>query len=189
MDTVTLSLSNLPFGSDSIRIEHFVVDRNHSNSYQTWVGLGKPANPTAAQWTTISNASQLAHYDSVTTAISTGGAFTKKFTQNYYSLGLIIITKAKPASSIKNSAERADKYILNSTIITNVLNRKANISMPYEGEYAVQLYTTKGCKLMDVKEYGPGSATVSLENLPAGFYILHCVNRVKSLDVPVFLGR
>jgi hypothetical protein len=189
MDTVTLSLSNLPFGSDSIRVEHFVVDRNHSNSYQTWVGLGKPANPTAAQWTTISNASQLAHYDSVTTTITTGGAFTKKFTQNYYSLGLIIITKAKPATAIKNSAEKAGENVLNSTIIANVLNRKANITMPYEGEYAIQLYTTNGCKVMDVKEYGPGNTTVSLEKLPAGFYILHCVSRVKSLEVPVFLGR
>ena len=74
-------------------MEHFVVDVNHSNSYQSWVGLGKPANPTAAQWMTIANAAQLAHYDSVANVTITGGTYTKTFTQNYYSVGLIQLTR------------------------------------------------------------------------------------------------
>jgi hypothetical protein len=43
--SVTLQIDNLPFPADGARLRHYLVDRGHSNSYQAWVGQGRPAQP------------------------------------------------------------------------------------------------------------------------------------------------
>ena len=50
-DAITLYISGIPTtaGITTATMKHWVIDATHSNSYRTWVGLGSPANPSAAR--------------------------------------------------------------------------------------------------------------------------------------------
>jgi xylan 1,4-beta-xylosidase len=85
---VKITVNNIPW-TGAVNIRQYVLDRTHSNSYQTWVGLGKPAKPSQAQWTQISNAAELCYYS--TTA--TGTSWTATFPQNTYSVSLIVLSQ------------------------------------------------------------------------------------------------
>lgn len=181
-DNVTLNIT-MPTGWTSARMEHFVVDVNHSNSYQTWVGLGKPANPTAAQWTTIANAAQLAHYDSVATVTITGGTYTKTFTQNYYSVGLIQLTR--PVTSVVPVIKTSD-------LIKPSAYQKGNtvyLTMSPAKEYSVRLYSANGQKVMDRQITAKGTMVLSLADLTAGVYTLECIGLSQKLIKRVVAGR
>lgn len=164
-------------------MEHFVVDVNHSNSYQTWAGLGKPANPTATQWTTIANAAQLAHYDSVATVTITGGTYTKTFTQNYYSVGLIQLTR--PVTPVV-------PIIKTSGLIKPSAYQKGNtvcLTMSPAKEYSVRLYSANGQKVIDRKITAKGTMVLSLADLTAGVYTLECIGLSQKLVKRVVAGR
>ena len=81
---VSLSVNDLPFVPT--RILHYVVDHAHSNSHTVWVDMNKPATPTADQWATLRDASELCYY---ATPGSGSNSFTVMFPQNTYSASLI----------------------------------------------------------------------------------------------------
>jgi xylan 1,4-beta-xylosidase len=85
---VKLTINNLP-GTGNVNIRHYMLDRTHSNSYQSWVGMGKPSKPSQTQWTTLSNAAELCYYP--TTA--TGNSWTVTYPQNIYGVSLITLTR------------------------------------------------------------------------------------------------
>jgi xylan 1,4-beta-xylosidase len=86
---VTLTVKNLGFTPTKVR--HYVVDKTHSNSYDTWVGMGKPAKPSQAQWSTLADAAEICYYESTPTV--TAGSWTATFPQNMYSVGLVELIK------------------------------------------------------------------------------------------------
>jgi hypothetical protein len=181
-DNVTLNIT-MPTGWTSARMEHFVVDVNHSNSYQSWVGLGKPANPTAAQWTTIASAAQLAHYDSVANVTITGGTYTKTFTQNYYSVGLIQLTR--PSTQVLPAGRMSEMMKLNATL----KGHSVYLTMPTDGLYSVQLFSANGRKVMDRQITSKGSAVVSLANVTGGIYLLECSGPSQKLAKTIVVGK
>lgn len=168
MDSVTLNIT-MPTGWTNVVARHWVVDRTHSNSYQTWVGLGSPKTPTAAQWTTIANAGQLAYYDSAAAVTVTGGVYTKTFTQNYYSVGLIQLTRGTTAvaPAINKTSSR-----MNFSAVR--IGNELALTLPSEGRYTVQLYTTGGRRIFESTGRGTGTVAVALPRLPAGVLILRC---------------
>ena len=181
-DNVTLNVT-MPTGWTNARMEHFVVDVSHSNSYQTWVGMGKPSSPSAAQWTTIANAAQLAHYDSVATVNITGGTYTKTFTQNYYSVGLIQLTHPSTKALPMGKSFEPVKF---SAI------KKGNslyITMPSKGMYSVQLYSASGRKVIDRNIMTKATANVSLVDVTAGVYLLECSGQAQKLLKTVVVGK
>ena len=164
VDTVSLSVTGIPFAS--ARVEHFVVDSTHSNSYSAWIGLGKPSSPTAAQWTTISNASQLAHYDSVTTVPVTGGTFSKTFAQSYYSVALIQLTNsAVPvlAAALKSSPGALDAVVNGDRI---------RISTGAPESYSVRLFSKSGRKVFESSGFCFGTASIALPRTLQGAFVL-----------------
>jgi xylan 1,4-beta-xylosidase len=88
-NVVSLTLNNLPF-TGTVHIRQYIVDRNHANSYRTWVAMGTPTNPSQAQWVTLRDAAELCYYD--TTAQVTGGAVTFKYAQGVYGVDLIEVS-------------------------------------------------------------------------------------------------
>ena len=54
---VTLQLNGLPAGK--IKLQHFRIDGEHSNSYEVWKKMGSPQQPTPAQVATLEKAGQL----------------------------------------------------------------------------------------------------------------------------------
>jgi xylan 1,4-beta-xylosidase len=55
---VTLSLKNLP-ATGAVNMQQFRVDADHSNSYDAWLKMGSPKNPTAEQMQKLSASGQL----------------------------------------------------------------------------------------------------------------------------------
>jgi hypothetical protein len=177
---VTLSISGIPF--TSAREEHFLIDSTHSNAYTAWIGLGKPTNPTAAQWTTISNAAQLGHYDSVATVTLTGGNFTKKFAQKYYSVALIQLTNT--VVSILPEKKAQVRTVLNAMVDgTNLL-----LVLPAGERFVVKLFAANGRKVLEKLVTGKPSASLSLAALPAGSYVVECAGPLQKLVKRVVIG-
>ena len=81
---VSVDVSNLPFTPTSVR--HYVVDHTHSNSHTVWVDMGKPPTPSADQWATLADASELCYYE---TTGNGSNSWTMMFPQNTYSASLI----------------------------------------------------------------------------------------------------
>ncbi len=55
--SVKLSLAGLP--KNKLLVQHFSVDQEHSNSYNVWLNMGSPQNPTASQIKELEKAGQL----------------------------------------------------------------------------------------------------------------------------------
>lgn len=83
---VKLTVNNIP-GTGALKIRHYLLDRTHANAYQAWVGMGKPAKPTEAQWTQLGNAAELCYFE--TTA--SGTSWSTTYGQNVYGVSLITI--------------------------------------------------------------------------------------------------
>jgi xylan 1,4-beta-xylosidase len=189
-DNISLSISGIPSVGTTAKMEHWVVDRTHSNSYQTWVGLTSPANPSAAQWTQIANAAQLAHYDSAATVTLTGTAgnatYTKSFTQNYYSVGLIQLTNFKPTMA-NNPKSRKELALEKSNIA--ITGKSVLVSLPYSGQYTINLYSTSGRKEVGLHTAGPVNGSIALGQIPAGTYLLECSGPAQKLVKTVMIGK
>lgn len=185
-DNVSLSVTGIPF--TQARVEHWVVDHTHSNAYTAWVTAGKPTNPSASVWTTLNNASQLQHYDSVVTkATITNGTFTKTFTQNYYSVGLIQITNANGTGVSEPMKEKTFAPILN--INATVIGKSVVMSIPYSGNFKINLFGTNGRKEATLNATGPGTSSISLAKVPAGTYLLECSGLEHNFVKTVFVGK
>jgi hypothetical protein len=88
---VSLTVNNIPFAaSGSLHVRHYLIDRAHSNSYQTWVSQGKPATPTQSQWVSLRDTGELCSY--TTTGTATGNSWTVRWPQNVYGVSLIVLT-------------------------------------------------------------------------------------------------
>jgi xylan 1,4-beta-xylosidase len=85
---VKLTVNNIP-GTGALKIRHYLLDRDHANAYQAWVGLGKPAKPSESQWATLSNAAELCYFE--TTA--TGTSWSATYPQNVYGISLFVISR------------------------------------------------------------------------------------------------
>ena len=56
---VELAMSHLADTGKPLLLQHFRIDRNHSNAYETWKRLGSPARPTPEQYDELERSSQL----------------------------------------------------------------------------------------------------------------------------------
>ncbi|HVZ87131.1 MAG TPA: hypothetical protein VHG72_09180 [Polyangia bacterium] len=85
---VKITVNNIP-GTGTFTVRHYMLDRTHANSYQAWVGMGKPSNPSASQWTQLSAAADLCYYETT----GTGTTWTATFPENVYSVSLIVLSR------------------------------------------------------------------------------------------------
>ena len=81
---MSVTINDLPF--TPTRVLHYVVDHTHSNSHTVWAEMGKPPMPSAEQWETLRDASELCYFEA---AAGDGGSWTVTFPQNTYSASLI----------------------------------------------------------------------------------------------------
>jgi xylan 1,4-beta-xylosidase len=184
VDNVALTISNVPFSR--ARVEHFVVDRTHSNSYQAWVGMGSPQNPSASQWTTIAAAADLAYYEDPATVTITGGAYTKSFPQNHYSVGLVRLSNAEPVSVQK--ALRATQGA-GAAVQTRYATNRVTVDLLVPGAYSVKLYSAGGRRVSAADVQGPGLYELPLRKVPAGAYLLECVGKNGRYAQQVMVGK
>jgi len=87
---VSVQFNNIPFASGKIRVRHYLVDYAHSNAYYSFTQMGRPPQPTQAQWAELRRASELCYYE--TTVSPKDGAWSVTFPQNTYSVGLLALS-------------------------------------------------------------------------------------------------
>ena len=57
--TVHLTVTGIPAGVKHVQVQHYRIDRDHSNAYSVWQALGSPQSPTPEQYRQLEAAGQL----------------------------------------------------------------------------------------------------------------------------------
>jgi xylan 1,4-beta-xylosidase len=73
-------------------LEHWTVDREHSNSYTAWQTMGAPQNPSAMEYGRLKAAGQLQLRESPRWVTAEGNAVEIAFPQPVQGLSLIDLT-------------------------------------------------------------------------------------------------
>lgn len=90
---VELSLSGLPAGGGPVLLEHFRIDRDHSNAFEAWKRMGSPQEPTHEQYATLERASDLALLGSPEWVRPKDGTLTLRFSLPRQAVSLLVLTR------------------------------------------------------------------------------------------------
>ncbi len=90
---VNLQLNNLPFAvGQTVQIQHWRIDADHSNAYTEWQRMGQPENPNSAQLETLHQAQRLAQLEEPSTRqVSAKGELELDFSLPTHAVSLIEI--------------------------------------------------------------------------------------------------
>jgi xylan 1,4-beta-xylosidase len=89
---VHLRVVGLPQGVPQMLLEHWRVDRDHSNSYSAWQKMGSPPNPSADQCQSLKAAGQLQLLESPRWVAVKGRAIELTFTEPIQGVSLLDLT-------------------------------------------------------------------------------------------------
>jgi xylan 1,4-beta-xylosidase len=88
---VDLSISNLPAPDGRLKLRHYRIDADHSNSFAAWQRLGSPAQPTPEQYATLEKAGGLAELPNPDPVTVKGGAGGLKFNLPRQGVSLLVL--------------------------------------------------------------------------------------------------
>jgi len=88
---VELSLTGLPVGGTPVLLEHFRIDRDHSNAFEAWKRMGSPQHPTPGQFAELQRASDLAPLGSPEWVRPKDGKLTIRFTLPRQAVSLLVL--------------------------------------------------------------------------------------------------
>lgn len=77
---IDLKLTGLPPAAKRALLQHYRIDRDHSNAYTAWKQMGSPQNPTPEQYSQLKSAGQLQALDSPRWIENRDGTLELKFT-------------------------------------------------------------------------------------------------------------
>ena len=89
---IRVKIEGLPHGVSRMLLEHWTVDREHSNSYTAWQTMGAPQNPSAMEYGRLKAAGQLQLRESPRWVTAEGNAVEIAFPQPVQGLSLIDLT-------------------------------------------------------------------------------------------------
>jgi xylan 1,4-beta-xylosidase len=92
---VELSLSGLPAGDAPVLLEHFRIDREHSNAFEAWKRMGSPRQPTPEQRAELERASDLAIMGSPEWVRPEGGKLTLRFALPRQAVSLLVLAPGR----------------------------------------------------------------------------------------------
>ncbi len=161
-DTVTLSVSGIPFGTNSANENFILIDSSHSNSYRVWQSMGSPVQPSASQYAQLTAASQLSYIDSAMPVTLTNNTFSAKFTFKQYSVALISLANPTAAGIVPlpRTEMRPEPSI---AITAGYIVIKNTSTMPSP----VKFYSMSGRLCYSVTVEANGTKRVAMKNLPA----------------------
>jgi xylan 1,4-beta-xylosidase len=55
----TITIHGIPAGVHRVLLQHYRIDKNHSNAYTVWQHMGSPQHPTSQQYADLQAAGQL----------------------------------------------------------------------------------------------------------------------------------
>ena len=88
---VELDLSGLPAGDGPVLVEHFRIDREHSNAFEAWKRMGSPQQPTPEQGADLERSSDLATMGSPEWVRPEGGKVTIRFALPRQAVSLLVL--------------------------------------------------------------------------------------------------
>jgi xylan 1,4-beta-xylosidase len=88
---VELTLSILPTKDGPVLLEHFRIDRDHSNAYEAWRRMGSPQPPTPEQRADLERASDLALLGSPEWGRPQDGTLTLRFVLPRQAVSLLVL--------------------------------------------------------------------------------------------------
>ena len=87
--SVSLTIDGVP--ARSVKVSHFRIDADHSNSYEVWKAMGSPQQPTPEQYRTLEQAGQLAPFAPPRTEKIRRGSYTTSFRLPRQGTSLILL--------------------------------------------------------------------------------------------------
>ena len=94
---VALSLGGLPAGSGPVLLEHFRIDRDHSNAFEAWKRMGSPQAPTPEQRAELERSSELALLGSPGWVKPEGGKLVLRFRLPRQAVSLLVLDPRRPS--------------------------------------------------------------------------------------------
>jgi xylan 1,4-beta-xylosidase len=91
---VELSVAGLTGGEAPALLEHFRIDRDHSNAFEAWKAMGSPQRPTPAQQALLERSSDLSLLGSPEWVRPEGGKLTLRFTLPRQAVSLLVLEQA-----------------------------------------------------------------------------------------------
>jgi xylan 1,4-beta-xylosidase len=92
---VELTLSGLPVGSGPVLLEHFRIDRDHSNAYEAWKRMGSPQQPTPEQRAALERSSDLTLLGSPEWVRAEGGKLNLRFILPRQAVSLLVFSQGR----------------------------------------------------------------------------------------------
>jgi xylan 1,4-beta-xylosidase len=87
---VRLELEGLPLRDGRLRLAHYRIDENHSNSYAAWKRMGSPVAPNRGQYAQLEAAGRLAELEAVARVAVARGAATVSFALPRQAVSLLV---------------------------------------------------------------------------------------------------
>jgi xylan 1,4-beta-xylosidase len=181
-DAVSLTIQNIPHTPAEFKVEHFVVDIEHSNSYRVWRDNGSPSSPSASLWTSMKEAAQLAYLKPPSTVNLSDGTYATDFDLHTYGTSLIVLTNLStpivyPGAALSNSLDVQPSF--------RVSGRTLVIEVPYGGSYTARLVGADGRILAALSGGRPGKHEVALDRVANKLCILRVQSHDRSFAKPV----
>jgi xylan 1,4-beta-xylosidase len=93
---VTMTIDGLHAADRPMLLEQFRIDRQHSNAYEAWKGMGSPQRPSPEQYAQLERASELGLLGSPEWVHPLDGRLTIKFTLPRQAVSLLVIDPEGP---------------------------------------------------------------------------------------------
>jgi xylan 1,4-beta-xylosidase len=92
---VELLVTGLAAEDAPVLLEHFRIDRDHSNAFETWKRMGSPQHPTPEQSAELERSSDLALLGSPGWVRPQGGKVTVRFTLPRQAVSLLVLDRGR----------------------------------------------------------------------------------------------
>jgi xylan 1,4-beta-xylosidase len=169
-DMVTVNVSNLPttLAGKELFVTHFRADETHSNPYNAWNTMGKPTNPTEAQWQMMRAQQHLALLSPVSKATVTT-SYTTSFTIPRHAGSLILLGVKRPVTGRNAFVEiEAEDYDGHTSITkqdsgdTTTLGQSISGGSGASAFYLVTDFSDTGANAVQLRVNTSAAATLEL---------------------------
>jgi xylan 1,4-beta-xylosidase len=89
---IQLNVEGIPASPGRVRLEHYRIDEDHSNSFTAWKAMGSPQQPDPEQYSRLESAAQLELFDSPRWLTTLGGRLELTFSLPAQAVSLLVLT-------------------------------------------------------------------------------------------------
>jgi xylan 1,4-beta-xylosidase len=178
-DNVTLMVNNINAASEKVDYRRYLLDKTHSNSYQTWKSMGGPtiASMSAANWNTLRASMNLETVDSSDGLALSAGSFSKSYSLSKQGVMLITLTPTQNTNSARQTG--LDRSAFSMKVRPLRSGVKIFLNMKRAETVTILLYDGKGKQLQQPTVFsarvGESAQEVKIKK-GAGVYVLRCIS-------------